>query len=85
MKMKTYPERARAAALQEIEEGRSQKSFGAATEINSLEVMRRMKDEGVIEQSNALGGDPVYRTTHEEIAPTKAPTTEPLTEHKEEN
>ena len=53
MKMKTYPQRARAAALREIEEGGGEKAFGASTDSNTLDVMRRMKDEGMIEQSTS--------------------------------
>ena len=66
MKMKTYVQRARAAALREIEDAGGKKTFGVSTENNTLDVLRRMKDEGMIEEpadaTNKTGA--TYRVSH---------------------
>jgi hypothetical protein len=66
MKMKPYVQRARAAALREIEDAGGTKTFGVSTENNTLDVLRRMKDEGIIEvpSDTAKETGSTYRVAH---------------------
>ncbi len=66
MKMKTYPQRARAAALREIEDAGGTKTFGVSTEDNTLDVLRRMKDEGMLEEPSDATHETgsTYRVAH---------------------